>query len=140
MKSLGPQFLLLLLVAIAAIALACGSSSQLRSISITPLTADAKDYSAGQVQFKAFGYYGDSLLPVEVRPEWSACPPINAVSVDKTGVAHCAAGATGTYFVQAFVPVRALGCSSSVSVPIQACGQSGPQCGGIQGVATLTCQ
>ncbi len=136
----GPWSLFVLLTGIAAIALACGSSPQLTSISVNPLAADAKDYPDGKVQFKAFGYYGDSTSQVTLNPEWSACPPVNGVTISQTGVAQCNAGAsrsyTGPYIIQAFVPVKSI---PACNLNLQACGQSGPTCGGVQGVATITC-
>jgi hypothetical protein len=110
----GPQFLFLLLVTVATITLACGSSPQLKSVSVSPASANASDYPNGQVQFTAVGYYAGSSSPVSVSPEWTACPPINAVTVSKTGVAQCEPGAAGTYsgpyYVEAFVPVSSLDC------------------------------
>ncbi len=60
----GPQYFYLLLVAVAAITLACGSRGPLKSVSVTPATANADDYPAGQVQFTAFGYYDSSSAGV----------------------------------------------------------------------------
>jgi hypothetical protein len=71
----GPQFLFLLLVTVATITLACGSSPQLKSVSVSPASANASDYPNGQVQFTAVGYYAGSSSPVSVSPEWTACPP-----------------------------------------------------------------
>jgi hypothetical protein len=141
MKSLGPQFLLLLLVTVAAVALACGTSPHVQSVSITPAAANAKDYPEGQVQFRAFAYYPGSSSPAAITPEWSACPPVNVVTVSKTGVAQCVPGAAGTYYVEAFVPVGELACSpTGPSNPLQSCPlPTGQQCGGVEGTATLTC-
>lgn len=52
-----------LLILAAAITLACASSLQplsqhlLESVSVSPATADAKDYPDGQVPFTATGYF-----------------------------------------------------------------------------------
>lgn len=42
----------------------CGSSRQLQSVTVTPSTADAKNFPSGQVQFVATGIYVGSPSPV----------------------------------------------------------------------------
>ena len=126
------------------LALSCGASSgsdpsshrQLLSIALSPATVDAQDYSGGQVQFTATGYY--STAPYMVTPlsaGWGTCyqnASTNAISVTKAGVAQCASGAAGTYTVWANDPPFAAGANCNA---ITACG------GGcfVAGTAQLTC-
>jgi len=119
----------------ACLTLACGVSSppqhMLTSITLSPTSAN------GQVQFVATGTY--TTAPVTVTPltaTWGACyqfQPTTAVTVSSTGLAQCASGASGTFFVWANDPIDAPG---TYSCPAEnACG------GGcvVQGNALLTC-
>jgi len=131
----------LALAFIAFATLSCGSHSSsvmgplgpngLQSITLAPSTADAKMYPSGQVSFVATGGYIDPARTLTPQPAvWGVCQqnaPTTAVTVSKTGVAQCSAGATGTYTVFAIVMT---GCNA-----ITACG------GGctIRGTAQLTC-
>jgi hypothetical protein len=153
MRTFGPQFLLVLLlsllVAAAAITLACGSSpikpnncstsptgpnttGALESVSLCPAVADAAQFPNGEVQFIASGVY--NTAPLMVTPlqttGWGACQAgagTNDVVISSAGVAKCAAGASGTYSVYTSVPTN--------------CEHVGP-CGTgcmISGYAKLTC-
>jgi hypothetical protein len=102
---------LFVLFVVAGLVLSCGASSQhqLQSITLSPQSADAKDYPNGQVQFIATGHYmtaPDAVTPITAN--WGACsPPIeptSAVTVTSTGLAQCAKGAVGTYTVWANDP------------------------------------
>ena len=139
MKRYWPQFCFSLLVLVAAITLACGSShGNLQSISVSPAAADAQNYPNEQVQFTATGYYGSSSSPGSVSPTWIACSKTGAtpgITVSATGVGRCKAGASGTYYVDASVRVPE---NPQCNVEL-ACFESGQACGGVQGVATLTC-
>jgi hypothetical protein len=97
-----------LLLCIAAITLACGTSSSgsrmLESVSVSPATADAQNYPGGQVPFVATGFY--TTNPSTVTPlatVWGACyqeASTTDVLIDlQTGTATCKAGAMGTYTV-----------------------------------------
>lgn len=105
----------------------------IESITINPATADAQDYPNGQVQFKATGYYNTPPSPVTpIAATWGVCvenAPTNEVSVTATGLAHCAAGAVGTYTVFAYA------FPNPSCLAITACG------GGctVEGTAQLTC-
>jgi hypothetical protein len=149
MRNSGPQLFLFLLILAAAITLACGSSPMvsagcgsgttgpnttgtLQSVSLCPAVADAKDYPDGEVTFVPTGVYSTS--PIVVTPLktelWGVCQggaPSDGVSVSKTGVAQCAAGASGTFSVYTSVPTY---CNA-----VTACG-GGCQ---ISGYAQLSC-
>jgi hypothetical protein len=134
-----PVFSFFLLTLIAAITLACGSSSShvLQSINISPATADAQ---GGQVQFTAIGLFSSSPAKATLtNATWGACDQSGAtagVSVNSSGLAHCLAGAVGTYTV---FTVDSIPPSKSVCNVIPACGFTGNACGEIYGAATLTC-
>jgi hypothetical protein len=138
MKRHGVQLLFCLLVAVAAITLACGSSQSrtLKSVAVTPATATAQN---GEFQFTATGYYNTS--PTQVSPltaTWGACQqqtPTNAVSVSASGVAQCTAGASGTYTVWAFGTNPATPGTANCNA-MTACGGG---CGRVTGTAQLTC-
>jgi len=144
MRKYRPHFLFAFLLAAAAITLACGSSSQhlLQSVSVTPATADAQNFPNGLVTFTATGVFNHAPSPVTpLQASWGVCvvtagseQPSNAVTISNTGVAQCAAGASGTYKIWA---------SSSNAVPgtatCQAMGPCGTGCGRVTGNAQLTC-
>jgi hypothetical protein len=100
----------LALVLAASSALSCGANQgQLRSITISPATADAQNYPDGQVPFVATGVYIDPSRTVTPQPiaAWAACQqnaPTTDVSITTKGVAQCASGATGTYLITASAP------------------------------------
>jgi hypothetical protein len=139
MKHFGPLLFSALLL-VAAIALGCGSpsnsnqsnTSQLQSISLSPSTADAKDYPGGQVQFVATGYYAvppSPITPLSVQT-WGVCQanaPTTEVELSNTGVATCGEGASGTYSV--------FGADMTQCLAIGPCGEG---CY-VTGTAKLTC-
>ena len=128
------------------IALACGSR-QIQSITLSPASADAQDYPDGKVAFVATGYYNSP--PTVVTPlqaNWGAAaerlvngveiftPQDGAVTVDTNGVAQCAAGATGTFAVGAWIDLVVFGnppCASFAFGPAS--------CRTVLGTANLTC-
>ncbi len=152
MRNFGPQSFLFCLVSAAAITLACGSqppspmpvtgcspiatapntTGTLESISLCPAVADAENFPNGEVRFTPTGMY--NTPPLVVTPlktyGWGACQgntPTDEVTVSQTGVAKCAAGASGLYSVYTFVPTE--------------CEHVGP-CGTgcmVSGYAQLTC-
>lgn len=137
MKSYAPRFSLFFLVAAAAIVLACGSFHNVKSISVVPAIADAKNYPGGLVQFAALGYYGSSSSAVPVRVNWSNCnfPSPSEITVSAQGVAQCNPGASGTYVVEAAAPLKeAIYCQTVIP-----CGEVGTDCLATHGVAKLTC-
>jgi hypothetical protein len=143
MRNCGLPFSFFLLVLAIGIALACGggpattnTTGILKSISISPPTADARDYPNGQVQFIATGYY--TTPPFQVTPltaTWGACcqeNPSSGVSVSTNGLAQCASGSVGTFTVWAFAPSNAEVCPAFLGP----CGTGGCQ---VTGTAQLTC-
>jgi hypothetical protein len=134
MRNFGPLFFVLLL-ALAVVLLACGSSHRLlQSVSISPLMADA---NGSAVQFTASGFYSTPPSPITpLAANWGACDlngsVTNAVWLSTTGLAHCAAGSVGTYTVWAWAPSGETVCPDVVT----ACGEGGCQ---VTGIAELTC-
>jgi hypothetical protein len=129
------------LLAAAAICLACSPAPthQLESITLSPTSADAKDYPNAEVQFVATGHY--NISPMTVTPlaaSWGACSQqfatTTAVLVSQNGLAQCAAGATGTFTVWVNDPMP-LG-KGVYSCPAQ--GACGGGCN-IQANAQITC-
>ena len=143
------------LVSAAWITLACGGSDPrqsdlrpLQSITLSPASADAKDYPDGKVPFIATGHYSSAPITVTPLPaNWAALseqivngletigPANGAVSVDANGVAQCAAGASGTYLVVAWDiqdPTLPVSCAC-----ITFFGE--PCCNSCQGTGQLTC-
>jgi hypothetical protein len=107
---------------------ACGNGRQLRSVSVSPATADAKNFAGGQVQFTATGTFSKAPSPAPVtNPEifWcvggavSAANPTAGVcsgntaqfaSVDQTGLAQCSPSPPQqtTVYVLAGIPEKPL--------------------------------
>ncbi len=139
MKRFGPQLSFSSLVLAAAVALSCGSSAHIpQSVVVSPAAVNAQDFPSGDVQFTATVYYNTKPSPVSPAPaSWNACSqegPTDGVSVSNSGVAQCAAGARGTFTIYAFVANPAFkGVCASSSLP---CGGT---CGGVVGMAQLTC-
>ena len=129
-----------LVVIAIAISLACGGSSQriLKSVSLTPATADA---GGSPIQFTATGIFNQQPSPVEpLTANWGACyqnQATTAVTVSENGLAQCAAGASGTYTVWAWSENNSKNCGAAGSVPANPCGGAG-ECQ-VTGTAQLTC-
>jgi hypothetical protein len=134
MRNSGLAFLIL--TTLAALTLACGSSSQrtLESVSLSPQQAI---FNGSPVQFTATGSYNTS--PISVSPlavAWGACEGTSAtteVTVSTSGLAACTSGASGTFTVWGYGS-NAMGATCNA---ITACGGG---CGRVTGTATLTCQ
>ncbi|HTW57968.1 MAG TPA: hypothetical protein VMD99_07560 [Terriglobales bacterium] len=146
MRTFGPQWFFFLFLLAAAITLACGSSQHamtgcgsvagsnttgsLQSVSVCPATADAQQYSDGEVPFAAVGVYSTQPSPASLTAVvWGVCQqgqPTDLVTVTETGVAKCGAGASGTYTVWAT--------GTPVCNVVGPCGACGPT-----GKAELTC-
>ena len=105
-------------VLIAAGMMACGSNSGLRTLTISPSTADAQDFANGQVQFTANGTYAGSsqTAPVNVMwwnsEPWKALPssaptPPPGFFISTDGLAACSTSGplSGTFTVWATAPV-----------------------------------
>lgn len=99
-------------LAISLIALGCGSSRQLQSVSISPAAADAQNFTNGKVQFTATGTFNQKPSPEKLMGQtvqWCVgsangkCPGnINpGASVDQNGLAQCSPNFTGTVNVLA---------------------------------------
>lgn len=142
MKNPGPQLFFSLLI-LAAITLACGSSSHIpKSVTVSPATADAANFPNGEVQFTATAIYNTKPSPVaNATASWSACTQTastNLVTVSNTGVAKCAAGASGTFTISAFVVNPSIKSCIQPQDPVGvfSCGYS---CYGVVGQAQITC-
>jgi hypothetical protein len=137
MNCLGPRLFSLLLLTLAAIALACGTSAirTAQSVTVSPTSATAP--ASGAYQFIAIGYFSTPPSPVTpLTATWGACSldgsATTAVTVSNGGLAQCASEASSTYTVWAFVP-NANGDTCNI---ITACGGG---CGRVTGTARLTC-
>jgi hypothetical protein len=117
---------------------ACGSSRQLQSISVSPSSADAKNYPKGQVQFTATGIYSASPTKATLSSiSWCASPAPGAcvgqnvkagATISQNGLAQCDAGSAGTWTINASSPpTQASQPGGEMGVPI------------LFGSATLTC-
>jgi hypothetical protein len=113
----------------------CGASSRrLQSISVTPATADAKNFPNSQVQFTATGTYNDGSTSSSLSVRWSidnpfAPPPLpTGISLSGSGLAACT-GFVGTVSITATAPV-------DPSLPISAMTMSTQN---VSGSAQLTC-
>jgi len=134
MRRLRPLFPSLALTSLGLALISCGTSSaKLKSISITPAIADAKDFSNGQVQYTAAGTYSDGSQVKPLMVLWSAGPPWVVTSwdvqVNGNGIASCGASPAGTYPIWAGAPI-----SQSTTVPMM--NQSTPM---VTATAQLTC-
>lgn len=117
--------LLPLVLMLAAVATACGGgmagsakqlgakhadpAKQLVAITVTPASADAQNFSNGEVQFTAVGTFSDgSKAPIQAL--WTLNPPFTQtpsadISLSSTGLAHCVDGGfVGTSGVFATAP------------------------------------
>ena len=93
----------------------CGSSRQLRSVTLSPSTADAQNFPSGQVPFVAVGTFSNPPSPVNLTSNvvlWcvgggdglcvgNANP---GATVDQTGTAQCNTGFAGTATILAGTP------------------------------------
>jgi hypothetical protein len=102
---LGPLCSVLLLASLSSFG--CGSSGQLRSVTVSPSAADARNFPSGQVPFSAMGTYGSSSMPQPLNNKdivWcvgtntGACAGniIPGATVTPNGVAACVPTFSGT--------------------------------------------
>ena len=61
-SALGPLRSILLLTSLLA-GFGCGSAGELKSVTVSPSAADAKNFAKGQVQFSAMGTFANSSMP-----------------------------------------------------------------------------
>lgn len=117
MRRFSAFVLSLVVVAFALLAVSCGgnsmmmmSSRQLRSIAVSPASADARNFPSGMVHFTAMGTY--NMAPMSANPPvlWSLGNPFSAqpvpagVSIDANGVAQCS-GFMGMVIIEATSPM-----------------------------------
>lgn len=135
-----------------AASLACGINRSaphlIQSLTVSPTSVDAQNYTGGKIPFVATGHY--NTAPMTVSPltaNWNPyaeqiwngsvmyVPANGAISVDSSGAAQCAATASGTYAVLAWTiqdPNLSGGCGSMNSF-------GEPGCNVVQGMAQFTC-
>ena len=136
MRRIGPQLFFFLLVLVAAITIACGSSQprMLESVNLSPQEAT---FDGSPVQFTATGIYNRN--PTSVTPfsaTWGACDgegnATSEVTVSSTGLASCGSGVSGTFTVWGY----GMSISGATCNLVNACGGG---CGRVTGTAQLTC-
>ena len=94
------------LVALVVLPLAgCGGANELTSVTITPATADARNFPNGRVQFTAMGTYSSSSKPVPLANITWCIGSSNGLcngniassgTVDSNGLATCTGVLNGT--------------------------------------------
>jgi hypothetical protein len=98
------------LVSISMVCLVGCGGNNLRSVTVSPAVADAKNFPGGQVQFTATGTYSGSSTPVPVNSlTWcigTSAGQCNgniasAATVTNSGVAQCLPGSSATVTVLA---------------------------------------
>jgi len=119
----------------------CGTSKTpdrvLLSVTVAPATADARNFTNGQVQFTATGMYSRPPSPASVpvpfvapySGTWFISDPTIA-TISQSGVAQCQIGASGMVTATAEVSSNSCGGSSTPN----ACMSTA-----VQGTATLIC-
>jgi hypothetical protein len=98
--------------------LGCGMSTprRLQSVTVSPASADAKDFPNGRVQFTATGIFNKPPTRVTPLPTcsmssgtdacltaWSAFPPTVA-TIDQNGLAQCIAGQSQDTKIEVALP------------------------------------
>lgn len=119
--------------------LGCGGMSMhsssnrvLESISLTPSSADARNFLSGPVLFIAFGTFSKAPSPAPIPAPFMApysgtwtTSNSKIATVDQFGVATCAPGASGTVTITATVSSNSANASAMSTA--------------VSGTATLTC-
>lgn len=123
-------------------AMSCGTKQaqnqgpQLQAISLSPTSADAKNYPDGQVPFIATGYYVNPTQTETPQPAiWVACQnssPSSEVSISTSGVAQCGGSAAGEYSIDAWSWGSGHAACSAISVCNGTCSE-------VTASANLTC-
>lgn len=133
MRKLYVSLAAFLLVVTATSVVACGNTRKLKSITIDPASADARNFPTGQIQFTASGTYtdGSKINPLSVvwsgGQPWTLMPWI--IQLDSNGLASCGNAQAGTYSVFATAPL-------DTSFPVSQMNMSTPQ---LTATAQLTC-
>jgi len=127
MRTPGPVVPCFVLFLAALSLLACGSSSQLQTVTITPATGSTS------VKFVATGTYTDSHKVTPLTALWTqngpwVLSPVNALSIGADGTVSCLSVA-GTFTIVATAPI-------DPHVPISQLQQGTPQ---VSGSAQITC-
>ena len=112
---------ILVLAGIPLLTSGCGNGTPpprtLQSISVNPASADAQNFSNGQVQFSALGNYIQPPSPSAITPSgWSLSDP-NMATISQSGLAACKSGASGVVTVTASAccaPCMGTGCTSAL--------------------------
>jgi hypothetical protein len=119
------------------------NTRQLQSLTVTPASADARNFPSGQVQFTAMGMFNMAPMTMMSPPvRWSIGSPFAtqpmpmsmsagmspAASVDSNGLAQCN-GFTGIATIQATAP-------ADPSMPLS---QMGMMTRTVAGMGQLTC-
>lgn len=110
------------------------NTRQLQSISVTPQSANAQNFTNKQVQFTATGAY--TMAPMSGTPQvlWSIGNPFSAmpvpagVTISPNGMAQCTTF-TGTVTITATAPM-------DLGMPLS---QMGMMTSNVSGMAQLTC-
>lgn len=97
----------------------CGGGNSrrlLQSVSVTPASADAKNFPSGEVQFTAMGAYSQPPSPSAIpQSGWSLSEGnlADIATISQSGLAQCNSGASGTITVKASVagPCSGTGCT-----------------------------
>jgi len=116
------------------VASGCGSNRQLRSITVTPATADAKNFLNSQVQFTAAGTYTDGSTSSSLSVRWSIDnpffpPPLpTGITLSSSGLAACT-GFVGAVTITATAP-------TDPTMPVTS---MTPSMANVTGSAQLTC-
>ena len=109
MRKLSVSLAALLLVGTATSVVACGNTRRLKSITINPASADARDFPNGQIQFTASGTYTDGSKVNPLGVVWSGGQPWTLmpwiIQLDSNGLASCGNAQPGTYTVFATAPL-----------------------------------
>ncbi len=101
------------MLSLAIVLVNCGSSSGLRSVTITPGTADAQNFPNGQVPFAATGVFAGQGQSGPVNAMWwnsqpwamSTPIPATGFNITSAGVATCTGFLTGTFTLWATAPI-----------------------------------
>lgn len=106
-------FILFLAISVALVS--CGGASmsmqgrQLQSITVTPMSADARNFPSGMVQFTAMGNFNMAPMTAATPVMWSIVPMDSmapaGVTINSMGVATCS-GFTGTVMIMAMAPAE----------------------------------
>ena len=82
----------------------CGMNNRvLNSMTISPASADAQNFTNGQVQFTATGSFSQPPSPAAVTPDTWSSSNVQIATIDQNGMAQCVQGTTGMVTIVASV-------------------------------------